>query len=139
MDRDSFSRLLLKGIIALSLFLPFTLSGASAAEPMPSDCKPLDTTEFGLISDGGISEPWSEVELLQKYGPPCYVLPLGEVFIRRNYGRVFELGPVIGRHDRTVAGEIAIKKQYVYTGDYTNGTSIITIVGGVVVKKERIY
>lgn len=114
-------------------------AAAAAVQSGPPACDSLDTSEFGLISDGSISEPWSEVELLEKYGPPCYVIPLGEVFIKRSYGRIYELGPVISRQDKVVEGEVAIKKQYVYTGDYTSPTSIITVVGGVVVKKERLY
>lgn len=119
--------------------LALSAPARAAVQATPPECNALDTSEFGLISDGGISEPWSEVELLEKYGPPCYVLPIGEVFIKRSYGRVYELGPVISRQDKAVEGEVATKKQYVYTGDYSSPTSIITVVGGVVVKKERLY
>jgi len=131
--------LLLIAVLALWFLTPYaTCVAAVQSEPSPA-CDALDTREFGLISDGSISEPWSEVALLEKYGPPCYEIPLGEVFVKRSYGRVYELGPVISRQDKVVEGEVAIKKQYVYTGDYTSPTSIITVVGGVVVKKERLY
>ena len=129
--------LLLIAALALRFLTP--LAAVAAVQAETPECHALDTSEFGLISDGNISEPWSEVELLEKYGPPCYVIPLGEVFIKRSYGRIYELGPVISRQDKVVEGEVAIKKQYVYTGDYTSPTSIITVVGGVVVKKERLY
>lgn len=126
-------------IAALALWFLTPHAAVAAVQSGPPSCDALDTSEFGLISDGSISEPWSEVELLEKYGPPCYVIPLGEVFIKRSYGKIYELGPVISRQDKVVEGEVAIKKQYVYTGDYTSPTSIITVVGGVVVKKERLY
>lgn len=88
-------------------------------------CKSLDIREFGLISDTPV-DPWTEATLLEKYGPPCHVIHSGEVFFERRRG------------ERRI-GRFAEKKQYVYSGDYSDRTSVITIVDGVVVKKERIY
>ncbi len=121
---------------AVAVFI-FLASVAGAEEP--TTCRALDTREFGLVSDGEISDPWSEVELVVKYGPPCQILELGEVFIERSRGRILELGPKTSQLERLKTGTFAIKKQYIYKGDYSSGTSVFTIVDGVVVKKERIY
>lgn len=117
-------------------FVIASLISISAAQAEETSCRALDTREFGLVSDGEISDPWSEVELVVKYGPPCQILELGEVFIERSRGRILELGPK--RPDAIPRGTFAIKKQYIYKGDYSSGTSVFTIVDGVVVKKERI-
>lgn len=118
-------------VVAVFIFL----ASVAGAEEQTA-CRSLDTREFGLVSDGEISDPWSEVELVVKYGPPCQILELGEVFIERSRGRILELGPK--RPDAIPRGTFAIKKQYIYKGDYSSGTSVFTIVDGVVVKKERI-
>lgn len=101
-------------------------------------CRSLDTREFGLVSDGEISEPWSEIKLIEKYGPPCQIIELGEVYIERHRGRILELGPKTIEEEKLKVGTFAIKKQFIYKGDYTNPTSVFTIIDGVVVKKERI-
>lgn len=103
------------------------------------DCKSLDIREFALISDGDISASWSEAQLIEKYGPPCQTINLGEVFITKGSGKTTEINTKAQEQGKITSGEIAVKKQFVYTGDYSNKTTIITIVGGVVVKKERIY
>lgn len=121
------------------LFAAFISFASPAMAEETTKCRSLDTREFGLVSDGEISDPWSEVELVVKYGPPCQILELGEVFIERSRGRIVELGPKTYQQDKLKSGTFAIKKQYIYKGDYSSGTSVFTIVDGVVVKKERIY
>lgn len=101
-------------------------------------CKPLDTREFGLVSDGEITEPWSEAQLVEKYGSPCKIIDLGEISIERSKGRITELGEKTLQQDKVKTGTVAIKKQFIYTGDYSNKTSVFTVIDGVVVKKERI-
>lgn len=123
----------MKALLPLLIASAMTISTAIAEE---NSCRSLDTREFGLISDGEISEPWSEVRLIGKYGPPCQILDLGEVFIERSRGRILELGP--RRSDEIVKGSFAVKKQYIYKGDYSSGTSVFTIIDGVVARKERI-
>lgn len=119
-----------------SMLIPFT----SQAEESPwFDCHSLDIVEFGLISDGNISSPWTEAELLLKYGPPCTEIRLGAVYIERRAGRVVEITPELSAQRETVLDQTAEKKQLIYVGDYTDKTSVITIIDGIVVKKERIY
>lgn len=120
-------------IVALLIFISIALADETV------NCKSLDTREFGLISTGEIDEPWSEVKLIERYGPPCYIIDLGEVLIKRNRGRILELGPKTFQQDNNKIGTIAIKKQFIYNGNDSNRTSVFTIVDGVVVKKERIW
>lgn len=108
-------------IVLISLLL---VSYAYAEES--HECKSLDIREFGLIEDGSISSPWSEALLIQKYGLPCMTVELGESFKKKKDGKI-------------TTGEFFEKKQFIYSGDSTNKTSVITIVDGVVVKKERVY
>ncbi len=117
------------------MFLTF----AVPAWAEPKECKSLDVREFGLISDGNISDPWSEAQLIAKYGPPCQIINLGDVYTQRSFGKTIEIGPKTIEQDKIISGEVAEKKQFIYTGDSANKTSIITLIGGVVVKKERIY
>lgn len=112
---------------------------SQAEEPYWFDCHSLDIVEFGLISDGSISEPWTEAQLVLKYGPPCTEVGLGEVNIERRQGRVVEIVPNGAEVQGAASGQIAAKKQLVYTGDYIDKTSVITVIDGVVVRKERIY
>ncbi|MBI5587840.1 MAG: hypothetical protein HY889_05675 [Deltaproteobacteria bacterium] len=130
---------IIKTVLMLLLSLSFISANSYANGSDIKECKSLDVREFGLISDGSISEPWSEAQLIEKYGPPCQIINLGEVFTKRSFGKIIEIGPKTSEQDKITSGEIAEKKQFIYTRDYSNKTSIITIVGGVVVKKERIY
>ena len=118
-------------LIALALIVSISMSTAEGNE----SCRSLDTREFGLVSDGEISEPWSEIKLIEAYGPPCQIINLGEVFFQTNNERIREIGP---RTRDTQRGTFATKEQFVYKGDYSNPTSVFTIVDGVVVKKERV-
>lgn len=106
--------------------------------PEAPKCKPLDVREFGLISTSPV-DPWHEVTLVEKFGPPCQVIHLGDVFTERGVERL-ERDPVTGVERRVIrSGGFAERKQYVYWGSYTHRTTVITIVGGVVVAKERLY
>lgn len=126
---------------SLLFLLVFTLvlsvSNSSAEEKVT--CKSLDIREFGLVSDGEIIEPWSEGQLIGKYGPPCQIIDLGDVYIERNRGRIVELGAKTLQHENLKSGASAFKKQFIYSGDDSNKTSIFTILDGLVVKKERIF
>ncbi|MBI5235864.1 MAG: hypothetical protein HY886_06415 [Deltaproteobacteria bacterium] len=119
----------------LSFFIP---SGSGANGNDIIKCKSLDTREFGLINDGNIGEPWSEAQIIDKYGQPCQIINMGEVFVTKSHVKIIELDAKTGAQGKTTSGEIAVKKQFVYKGDYSNKATIITIVGGVVVKTERI-
>lgn len=123
--------------LILICFAFVVLISAGMAEDKAS-CKPLDTREFGLVSDGEITEPWSEVQLVEKYGSPCQTIDLGEVYIEKSKGRILELGEKPLQQDKAKTGAAAIKKQLIYTGDYSNKTSVFTVIDGVIVKKERI-
>lgn len=101
-------------------------------------CKSLDTREFGLVSDGEIVESWSEAKLLEKYGPPCIIIELGEVYFERVRGRITEIDPKTIEKEKWKSGATTLKKQYIYSGDSSNRTSVFTILDGVVVKKERL-
>lgn len=103
-----------------------------------ASCKPLDTREFGLVSDGEITEPWSEAQLVEKYGSPCQIIDLGEIYIERSKGRITELGEKTLQQGKVKIGTVAIKKQFIYTGDYSNKTSVFTVIDGVIMKKERL-
>ncbi|MBI5903673.1 MAG: hypothetical protein HZB84_09360 [Deltaproteobacteria bacterium] len=93
-------------------------------------CKSLDVREFGLISDGSISAPWSEAALTGKFGPPCEIIDLGYV---KSTGPDPRSGKTGSQADQYLE-----KKQYVYKGDYSNRATIITIIDGKVAKKERV-
>ena len=123
--------------LILICFAFVALISTAMAEDKPG-CKSLDTREFGLVSDGEITEPWSETQLVEKYGSPCQIIDLGEIRIERSKGRITELGEKTLQQDKVKAGTVAIKKQFIYTGDYSTKTSVFTIIDGVVVKKERI-
>lgn len=101
----------------------------------PAGCKALDIREFGLISDS-FTDPWSEATLVEKYGPPCEIIHIGDVFVERSFVKE---KPETKERARVKTGFFAEKKQYVYRGSDSDKTSIITIVNGVVVRKERIY
>lgn len=140
MERNHMGRILNSNTLKTILTLLFLLSFNSYANGSDiKECKSLDTREFGLVGDGTIGAPWSEAQLIEKYGPPCQIINLGAVFTKRSFGKIIEIGPKDSEHDKITFGEISEKKQFIYTRDYSNKTSIITIVGGVVVKKERIY
>ncbi|MBI5827203.1 MAG: hypothetical protein HZB22_05710 [Deltaproteobacteria bacterium] len=86
--------------------------------------------EFGLISDGSISAPWTEAALIDKFGPPCEIIDLG--YLKST-------GPdPRGGKTGSQADQYLEKKQYVYKGDYSNKTTIITIIDGKVARKERV-
>ncbi len=119
----------------LSFFIP---TGSHANGNDIIKCKSLDTREFGLIDDGNIGAPWSEAQIIDKYGQPCQIINMGEVFVMKSQGKITELDVKTREQGKTTSGEISMKKQFVYRGDYSNKATIITIVGGVVVKKERI-
>ena len=123
--------------LIFTCFAFVVLISTAMAEDKAS-CKPLDTREFGLVSDGEITEPWSEAQLVEKYGSPCQIIDLGEIYIERSKGRITELGEKTLQQDKVKTGTVAIKKQFIYTGDYSNKTSVFTVIDGVVVKKERI-
>jgi hypothetical protein len=118
--------------------LAFAVMASSAMTKEKDTCRSLDTREFGLVSDGSITEPWSEVKLIERYGPPCLMIELGEVYIERSRGLIVELGPKTLLQGKLKAGTLAVKKQFIYKGDYSNPTTVFTIVDGVVVRKERI-
>lgn len=121
------------------VFALFISCNTHAQAKAENECRSLDVSEFGLISDGSISAPWTEVQLMQKYGPPCAVLDLGDVFIERKFGRLVEVAPKTKEQSGIISGQIAQKRQLVYWGDSVDKTSVITVIDGVVVKKERIY
>jgi len=123
--------------LIFTCFAFVVLISTAMAEDKAS-CKPLDTREFGLVSDGEITEPWSEAQLVEKYGSPCQIIDLGEIHIERGKGRITELGEKTLQQGKVKTGTVAIKKQFIYTGDYSNKTSVFTVIDGVVVKKERI-
>lgn len=66
------------------------------------------------------------------------IIELGEVYIERSKGRIVEFGPKVLQQERLKTGAAAIKKQFIYKGDYSSQISVFTILDGVVVKKERI-
>lgn len=124
--------------IAALIFLFAIFSFSVMAEDKKS-CRAIDTTEFGLVSAGEIGEPWSEVQLLEKYGQPCTIIELGEVFIEKSEGHIIELDAKTFMQDKQRVSETAIKKQFVYSGDFSSKTSVFTIINGVIVKKEKIF
>lgn len=110
----------------------------AVARPAPT-CKAIDTVEFGLVSDGYISgTPWLEIELIEKYGPPCLVIDLGEVYVERSNGLIREIQPRLFQTEEVRIGTVAVKKQFIYTGNYSSPTTAFTLIDGVVVKKERV-
>lgn len=113
-----------KYLILLSFLIAIPYANASES----NECRSLDIREFGLIEDGNIGAAWTEAQLIQKFGPPCQIVSLGKTFTEKR-----------SESGKTIIGDILEKKQFIYTGDNVNKTSIITIVNGVVVKKERIY
>ena len=123
--------------LILICFAFVALISTAMAEDKPG-CKSLDTREFGLVSDGEITEPWSEAQLVEKYGSPCQIIDLGEIHIERGKGRITELGEKTLQQGKVKTGTVAIKKQFIYTGDYSNKTSVFTVIDGVIMKKERI-
>ena len=123
--------------LIFTCFAFVVLISTAMAEDKAS-CKPLDTREFGLVSDGEITEPWSEAQLVEKYGSPCQIIELGEIYIERSKGRITELGEKTLQQGKVKTGTVAIKKQFIYTGDYSNKTSVFTVIDGVIMKKERI-
>ena len=123
--------------LIFTCFAFVVLISTAMAEDKAS-CKPLDTREFGLVSDGEITEPWSEAQLVEKYGSPCQIIDLGEIHIERGKGRITELGEKTFQKDKIKTGTVAVKKQLIYTGGYLNKTSVFTVIDGVIMKKERI-
>ena len=123
--------------LIFTCFAFVVLISTAMAEDKAS-CKPLDTREFGLVSDGEITEPWSEAQLVEKYGSPCQIIDLGEIHIERGKGRITELGEKTLQQGKVKTCTVAIKKQFIYTGDYSNKTSVFTVIDGVIMKKERI-
>ncbi|MEK6791433.1 MAG: hypothetical protein AABY45_07020 [Deltaproteobacteria bacterium] len=133
---------IINGAVNKAVFLLFFLSFFIPANSHANGddiikCKSLDTREFGLIDDGTIGAPWSEAQLTDKYGQPCQIINLGEVFVMKSQGKITEMDTKTREQGKITSGEIAVKKQFVYRGDYSNKATIITIVGGAVVKKER--
>lgn len=124
-------------IAILSLILVILATVVTAADEVT--CKSLDTREFGIVSDGEITESWSEAKLIVRYGPPCQIIELGEVYIERSKGRILEIEPKTFEQEKLKRGMVAIKKQLIYRGDDSSRASIFTIIEGVVVKKERIF
>ncbi|MEK7842468.1 MAG: hypothetical protein AAB197_07315 [Deltaproteobacteria bacterium] len=124
--------------IAALIFFFAIFSFSVMAEDKKS-CRVLDTTEFGLVSAGEIGESWSEVQLTEKYGEPCQIIDLGVVFLEKSQERTIELDPKTFQKNKQKTGMAAVKKQFIYRGDYSSGTSVFTIINGVIVKKERIY
>ena len=77
---------IINGAVNRAVFLLFFLSFFIPANSHANGddiikCKSLDTREFGLIDDGNIGAPWSEAQLIDKYGQPCQIINLGEVFV----------------------------------------------------------
>lgn len=106
------------------------IAGNGAEDSDNRKCRSLDVREFGLISDGSISAPWSEAALIDKFGPPCEIIDLGYV---KSTGPDPRSGKTGSQADQYLE-----KKQYVYKGDYGNRTTIITIIDGKVSRKERV-
>jgi len=87
---------------------PKTVSPRAASTK--KSCRSLDTREYGMVPDGRLSTPWSEEDLISRYGPPC------QTIIMRNGG-----------------------KQLKYDKDENNNGSLFMIVNGHIVKKMRLY
>ena len=124
-------------IAALIFF--FAIFSFSAMAEDKKSCRAIDTREFGLVSTGDIDEPWSEAQLIEKYGQPCAIIELGEVFMEKREGRIIELDAKTIMQDKQKLRATAIKKQFIYSGDFSSKTSVFTIINGVVVKKEKIF
>ncbi|HKZ46570.1 MAG TPA: hypothetical protein VJ202_04220 [Thermodesulfobacteriota bacterium] len=124
-------------IAALIFF--FAIFSFSAMAEDKKSCRAIDTREFGLVSTGDIDEPWSEAQLIEKYGQPCAIIELGEVFMEKSEGRIIELDAKTIMQDKQKLRATAIKKQFIYSGDFSSKTSVFTIINGVVVKKEKIF
>ncbi len=123
----------------ISICFAFIIFVSTTVAEDKVSCKSLDTREFGLVSAGEITEPWSEAQLIEKYGTPCQIIDLGGVYIERSRERIVELGPKISEQEKIKTGTVAVKKQFIYSGDASSRTSVFTIIDGVVVKKERIF
>lgn len=122
-----------------ALIFCFAIFSFSVMAEDKKTCQAIDTTEFGLVSAGEIGEPWSEVQLIEKYGQPCTIIELGEVFIEKSEGHIIELDSKTYQQEKQKLRTTAIKKQFIYSGDYSSKTSVFTIINGVVVKKEKIF